>query len=224
MGPARRRALQRRGAGAEDKRGPRPDPVAGGWRLAAGSGRRRRGGGPAGGRRAGGSQGASERASERESPAPPVTHPRSLPSSSAPRSFFPESAAPPTSPAAAFNPCGLGPTGGPRGRAGGEGAGSLTRSPPAPPWLLPGHSAPRAGVLGGAFPRLRDPPLGCQTAREPAGSGGGRGTQTLRAWRRGRVLGAIGSVPPAPLASSALDPPARPGSAGPGTERERKQG
>lgn len=164
-----------------------------GWR-AAGSGRRRRGGGPAGGRRAGGSQGASEGASERARPAPPVTHPRSLPSSSALRSFFPESAAPPTSPAAAFNPCGLGRTGGPRGPAGGEGAGSLTRSPPAPPSLLPGSSAPRAGVLGGAFPRLRDPPLGCKTAPERAESAGGRGTQTLGAWRRGRVLGAIRSV------------------------------
>lgn len=149
MGPARRRALQRQGTGAEDEQGPRPDPAAGGWRPAAGGG-----GGAEGRREGGGRAGARERASERASPAPPVTHPRSLPSSSAPRSFFPESAAPPTSPAAAFNPCGLGRTRGPRGGAGGEGAGSLTRSPPAPPWLLPGHSAPPAGVLGGAFPRL----------------------------------------------------------------------
>lgn len=118
-------------------------------RRAAGSGRRRRGGGPAGGRRAGGSQGASERAR----PAPPVTHPRSLPSSSALRSFFPESAAPPTSPAAAFNPCGLGRTGGPArpGRRRGGGLANWVASRPslAPPSPLqssgggPGRSVPQ---------------------------------------------------------------------------------
>lgn len=47
-----------------------------------------------GGQKAGGSRRASERAKERARPAPPVTHPRSLPASSPLRSFFPPTRGP----------------------------------------------------------------------------------------------------------------------------------
>lgn len=112
-GPCALTGSRRLGTGAEGKLGPRPDPAIGGG---GGGESRREGGGRAGGR-----AGAGERVSERARPAPPVTH-RALclhPLPCAP--FSSEPAAPPTSPAAAFNPCWLGWRRGPTPRE--EGAG-----------------------------------------------------------------------------------------------------
>lgn len=95
-GPCALAGSQRRGTGAEGKPGLRRD-----WAI-------RDGGGCESQREGGGRAGAGELVSELARPAPPVTH-RALclhPLPCAP--FSPQPAAPPTSPAAAFNPCWLG--------------------------------------------------------------------------------------------------------------------
>lgn len=147
LGLARRRALQRRGAGAEGERGPQQDPAAGG------GGGAERGGGRAEGGREPASEQASEDSSARDSPLSAFIL--------GPALLFPEFAAPPTSPVAAFNPCGLCRTrgrAGPGQRGGGGRRESLSRWHPAPslppPWPLhcwgegPGRSVSQ--VLGPA--------------------------------------------------------------------------
>lgn len=160
-GPCALTGSRRLGTGAEGKQGLRPDLAIGG------------GGGGESGREGGGRAGAGERVSERARPALPVTH-RALclhPLPCAP--FSPEPAAPPTSPAAAFNPCGLGWRRGPtRREKGGGREGWLTRPFPSFSLLLSPHHS-----LSWEFsPCSETVPIPWTSSRELVRSGGGHGS------------------------------------------------
>lgn len=209
LGLARRRALQRRGAGAEGERGPQQDPAAGG------GGGAERGGGRAEGGREPASERASEDSSARDSPL-------SLPSSSALRSFFPNSR---PRPPHLWSPLTLAGSAGPEaepGRASGEGAGGGNRylgGTLPPPSLLPGPCTAGARGLGGVFPRFWGPPHRVENCPRAVSVWRAPRTLTLREWRRGRVLGVIPSQTRAPFAATALHPPAPVGQRCPRTGR-----
>ena len=183
----------------------------GGWRRRRGGERRREGGG-----RAGAGERASEDSSARDSP-------RSLPSSSALRSFFPNSR---PRPPHLWPPLTLAGSAGPEaepGRASGEGAGGGNRylcGTLLPPSLLPGPCTAGARGLGRVFPRFWGPPHRVENCPRAVSVWRAPRTLTLRECRRGRVLRVIPSHPRAPFASTALHPPAPVGQRCPRTERK----
>jgi hypothetical protein len=135
--------------------------------------------------------------------------------------FSSQLAAPPTSPAAAFNPCGLGGTRGPArpGRGGGRGGQWLSPARSFTPPLSPPLSG--RGAWPGCSPGSETRPIRWKATLEQVRSRRGRGSDP-----GGIEEGAgPGDATESPLvASDALDPPATAGQRCPGSEtKERKR-